>query len=455
MLDFFGRFHPLIVHLPIGILLLNVILVFLSQREKYAAAKVVLPLTLLLGALSAVAACVTGLLLSQNGDYAAATLSYHKWLGIAVAIFSLGIYFFKQQENQVAGVILAVLLSVAGHFGGTLTHGENYLTSPSPSERGEITRFSGDIQTALIYKDLVKPILQKKCNACHNATKQKGKLRLDEPDLILKGGKNGVVVIAGNVEESELIKRLLLELNDEHHMPPKGKPQPTKQEIELLKWWITEGYSFDKKVAEVPQNESIKLVLASYQDAPIAPKKDEFIPTATVEKADIKVLDSLKKLGIVVLPIAPESPFLSVTFISIPNATDSLVSQLQPIAKQITWLKLNGIKISDNALQIIAKMPNLTRLSLNDTPISDNGVTNLASLSKLRYLNLVGTKVTAKGLASLGKLSHLQQLYLFKTAVSLNDSMLLRTLLPKTDINFGNYQVATLASDTTVFKASR
>lgn len=448
MIDLVGKLHPLIVHLPIGILLLNVGLIFITRTEKYAAAKSILPLTLLLGAGSAVAACITGLLLSQNGDYNEVTLNYHKWLGIAVAGLSLGMYYFKQQENRAIAITLAVLLTITGHFGGTLTHGENYLTL-NASETVEIAKFSGDIQTALIYNDLAQPILQEKCVSCHNANKQKGKLRLDEPDFIIKGGKNGAVVVAGKAEESELIKRLLLELNAEHHMPPKGKPQPTEQEIELLKWWIAEGCSFDKKVSEIPHNEAIKKVLSTYQKEEV-PIQNEFVPTAKVEPADEKALASLRKLGIVVLPIEPNSPFLSVNFISVPSAADSLIQQLQPIATQIAWLKLDGTQISNNALSVITKMPNLTRLSLNNTSVSD--LNYLSNLKELRYLSLVGTQVTTRNLLALSKLAHLQQLYLFQTNITRVDSIQIQQLLPKTKLDFGNYQVATLASDTTVFK---
>lgn len=453
MLNLFGKLHPLIVHLPIGILLLNVVLIFITRNEKYTSAKSILPLTLLLGALSAIGAVITGLLLSQNGDYATITLNYHKWLGISVAVLSLGMYFFKQQENRVAGITLAILLMITGHFGGTLTHGENYLFSTDAGINKKVHQPIADIQNALIYKDLVQPVLQEKCVSCHNANKLKGKLRLDEPDFILQGGKNGVVVVAGEAEESELIKRLLLELNEKHHMPPKGKPQPTENEIALLKWWIAEGCSFDKKVAEVAQNESVKKILIAYQNEEAAPKVNEFIPTAKVEKADAKTLDALKKLGIVALPIEVNSPYLSVNFISAPNTSDSLVQPLQNIAKQIAWLKLNDANISDDALQTLAKMTNLTRLSLNNTPIED--ISALANLKELRYLSLVGTKVTTQSLNPLQQLLHLQQLYLFNTSITQKDSITIQALLPQTTLDFGHYQVATLVSDTTILKSKK
>lgn len=450
MLHFIGKLHPLVVHLPIGILLLNVGLIFITRQEKYAAAKSILPITLLLGALSAVAACVSGLLLSQNGDYNIDTLNYHKWLGISVMIISSAIYFFKQQENRIAGIALAILLTITGHFGGTLTHGENYLAPSNSPQGGERTRYKGDIQQAIIYKDLINPILQEKCVSCHNANKLKGKLRLDEPDFILKGGKNGAVVVAGKADDSEMMKRLLLELHDEHHMPPKGKPQPTEAEIELLKWWITQGCSFDKKVAEVAQNEAIKNVLTNYNKEETLPQVNEYVPTAKVENPDHKLLEELNKMGITALPIEPNSPFLSVNFISIPEANDSTIQLLAPVNQQIAWLKLSGTNISNHALQMIAQMPNLTRLSLNDTPISD--LSTLSNLKELRYLNVVGTSISLQDLNALNNLKYLQQIYLFNTNITRADSIQIQPLLPKTRLDFGNYQVATLASDTTMFK---
>lgn len=453
MINLLGKLHPLIVHLPIGILLLNVGLIFITRNKKYAAAKSILPLTLLIGAVSAVAACITGLLLSQSGDYNIGTLNYHKWLGIVVALLALGIYFLKLQENRIIGIILALLLTITGHFGGTLTHGENYLASPNPSQGGARTPYAGNIQEALIYKDLVRTILQEKCVSCHNANKQKGRLRLDEPDFILKGGKNGAVVVAGEVEASELIKRLLLDLNEEHHMPPKGKPQPTEAEIELLKWWIAEGCSFDKKVAEVTQNEEIKTILANYDKNENLPKVNEFVPTASIKKADQALLDSLNELSIIALPIEPNSPFLSVNFISLPEANDSLVQLLVPVSQQIAWLKLSGTKISNNALQMIAQMPHLTRLSLNDTPIDD--LSALSNLKALRYLNVVGTNISLQDLNALKGLKYLQQIYLFNTNITRTDSMQIQQFLPNTQLDFGDYQVATLASDTSIFKIKR
>src|SRR5882757_9544910 len=85
---FLGHLHPLIVHLPIGFLLLAGLLNALSYRKKYAALGHAVPFILLLGFISAVLACLFGYLLSQTGDYDAEQLGRHKLTGIVLAIFS-------------------------------------------------------------------------------------------------------------------------------------------------------------------------------------------------------------------------------------------------------------------------------------------------------------------------------------------------------------------------------
>ena len=108
-----------------------------------------------------------------------------------------------------------------------------------------------DVQEAKLYEDIVQPVLQTKCYSCHGPQKQKGKLRMDNPQFILKGGKNGEIVLAGKADESEMIKRILLPENDKKHMPPKQKPQLTEKETMLLHWWVQQGADFNKKVKEI------------------------------------------------------------------------------------------------------------------------------------------------------------------------------------------------------------
>ncbi|MGN6495390.1 MAG: c-type cytochrome domain-containing protein, partial [Agriterribacter sp.] len=66
---FLGRFHPVLVHLPIGILLLGVLMHWLSRKEQFQNLRPAIGITLLLGALGAILSCISGWLLAEGGEY--------------------------------------------------------------------------------------------------------------------------------------------------------------------------------------------------------------------------------------------------------------------------------------------------------------------------------------------------------------------------------------------------
>jgi mono/diheme cytochrome c family protein len=136
--EFIGRLHPLIVHIPIGILLFAFALI-LFQRFRRVEIEAVISFALLLGSISAVAACVAGWILAQSGEYDADLVFKHQWTGIATAALGFLAYFIKPFRSVLTMATVAVL-AVAGHYGGNLTHGEDYLfpkkKTPFPKESG-------------------------------------------------------------------------------------------------------------------------------------------------------------------------------------------------------------------------------------------------------------------------------------------------------------------------------
>jgi uncharacterized membrane protein len=134
---FFGRFHPLVVHLPIGFLLIAALLEIAGRTTKYNMLRSAVPVTLLFGSASAVIACISGYLLSLKGEYNSQTLESHLTYGIVTAVISFVTYIlsrnqrfpFVQKSMIVSVVTMLVLVTVTGHLGGTLTHGSGYLTT--------------------------------------------------------------------------------------------------------------------------------------------------------------------------------------------------------------------------------------------------------------------------------------------------------------------------------------
>src|SRR6188508_208984 len=451
--ELIGHLHPTLVHLPIGILLLASLFQLLALKPKYAALHAATSIALFLGMISAILSCISGYLLSLSGDYDEELVDTHKWFAISTASISLIAYLFHRWENEFAKwviLLMVPLIFVTGHLGGSLTHGSDYLTkgfSKDSVAEKEIKPIA-DVQEANAYADIIQPIFESKCYGCHNKSKKKGKLRLDEPEFILKGGKDGEVIKPGNADESDMMKRLLLPRNEEDHMPPKEKPQLKDNEIALIHWWIATGATFDKKTKDLEQPEKIKPILISLQKEVKKILPD--VPQAMIEKADEKALQKIKDSGIIVFPVARNSNYLTVNFVTVDPITYNDIALLLNIKKQLVWLNLGQKKIPDSLLGLIAQLTNLTRLQLDNTPITDKGLVSLQSLVNLQYLNLVGTKVTAQGVVQLKALPKLQALYLYKTFISSSDWSVLKNNFPKVTLDTGGYQVPTFETDTTI-----
>ncbi len=75
----------------------------------------------------------------------------------------------------------------------------------------------------LTYAKDIRPIFEASCFRCHGEEKQKGELRLDSLDALLKGGEDGKVVLPGQSKKSLLVVAVA-QINDELSMPPKPKP---------------------------------------------------------------------------------------------------------------------------------------------------------------------------------------------------------------------------------------
>ena len=273
MSEFFGHFHVVLVHLPIGILLLACVFQWLERRPKFSSLHAATNIALLIGMICAILSALTGYLLSFSGDYDEGLVITHQWFGISVAAVSIAMFYYHSKaasfKTQVSiSILLFVLIIITGHLGGSLTHGSDYLTkswsltSDTVAQRKPIP----NVQEAMVYSDVIQPILQTRCYSCHGKNKQKGKLRMDDSLRLMKGGKDGPVIIPGNAEKSEMAKRISLPREDDDHMPPKEKPQPTEQEIALIHWWIKSGASFDKRVKQLDQPEELKPALLALQN---------------------------------------------------------------------------------------------------------------------------------------------------------------------------------------------
>jgi hypothetical protein len=301
-----------------------------------------------------------------------------------------------------------------------------------------------------VYGDVIQPMLQAHCYSCHGPDRQKGKLRLDDSVWIVRGGKDGLVVHAFHPEESELIKRILLPVEDEHRMPPKEKTPLKESEIALFQWWVGQGVDFSKKVKEFPQPGKIGGYLLALQGGAAAGSGggSVLVPDGVMEAAAEKDVEALRAKKVIVLPVAAGSHYLSVNFLNAVDVSDRDLALLLPLRKQLVWLKLGGQPVGDSGMAFLGQCSALTVLHLNDTRVSDKGLVALQALHNLRLLNLVGTGVTASGVVLLDSLKQLESVYLYRTKCASKDWPLLKQHFPKTFLDSGGYRVPFVARDT-------
>jgi mono/diheme cytochrome c family protein len=453
MFEQLGRLHPLLIHLPIGILIFALMITILpaKQREVLSPA---LKLALLLTAISSLAASIAGYLLSRSGDYDAELVQKHQWLGIATTIFAIATLLIKPYKRQMVWVTVLVM-TIASHMGGTITHGEGFLFSTgsgneqeSDSTASEMVQpadtaitVPGDTLTAstaaprqvFMYRDQVTPILKAKCYSCHSAVKKKGGLRLDSESFIAKGGKNGSILTKGDPNNSVLFTHLVLPLEDEKHMPPKGKKQLSKQEIALIHRWIAKGAPYGP--VEIPASgptlatTPVPALVDSAPDEGDEEREDaaEAVTTeskkTTAKQADIPPADestvsALRQQGIIIEPTIPGSNALTVNFVNVKKLDPAMFSSLNELRDQVTELKFTGQPVSDENLAALSTFRHLNKLQLDKTAITDKGLESLQKFPTLESLNLYGTEVTDGGVRNLTSCKSLKRVYLWQTGIT-------------------------------------
>lgn len=422
LLLFLGRFHPLLAHLPIGIIVLLVVLELLARSRRFASAACNTGYILAFGVPASILTAALGWLLSRPGDYNAALLKWHFWTGFATAaLLGLAALLYWAGTKKGYRVVLAVTfvsLLVASHFGGSLTHGSDYLVeyAPAPVKQlfGSKPSKPQPEANPVFYEATIQPVLNEYCAGCHGPEKAKGDLRVHEYEFLLNGGDTGPAVIPGQSAASLLIKRMRLPIEDEDHMPPEGKPQPSDEEIALVAWWIDSGASATNRLNDLKLPASLAAML-SKGAAPAGPA------TPPLDKETIVpvVSELARTWGASITPLSETEPWLQVNASILgTNFTDQSLSALAKLNANIRWLDVSGTAITDASAPVLSAMPNLERLQLQRTAITDASLNALSSLHQLTYLNLYGTQVTDAGLNALAQLPNLRQLYLWQTKVT-------------------------------------
>jgi uncharacterized membrane protein len=439
--QFIGRFHPLVVHFPIALVLLAALLECVGLFERGKAIQPSAGFILALATVSAIAAAFLGWILGRSGGYEGSLVTHHMWGGISLAAALVVCCAVRAWNTKLYGAALlaAVCLTAwTSDQGGKLTHGAGFMTDhmpgslrsllhvPAPTKKSVAANSPAPASAAVsvpsnvstanrpvstspaavaFFVSRVEPIFDDKCVQCHGPEKVKGKLRLDTFELVMRGGKDGAVVKPGDPKSSELYRRVTLARDDKDAMPAEGKPGLTDAELKVIEFWIASGATETVTAAKVKAAppEPVKIIVP-----PLAP---DYRPRST----EIAALQTQAGVQLVLRSQDPRDGIILRTVSAPQRCDDAALRKLKPIADLIVDAELARTKVTDEGMKTLGSFPNLRYIDLSNTAVTSRGLTSLANLTKLESLNLTATNVDDAGVLSFRHKKGLQHLYLFGT----------------------------------------
>ena len=454
-INFLGKLHPLLLHLPIGALML----VFLMEAAGLVTRGRYRPNTtlgLFFAASTGVFAVVFGYCLYLTGEYPESALVLeHKRDGILFSLFLLVAFVVKYTADVkltgkvFKGVYFSSLAATgfmvlcAGHHGGEISHGNPIDSLPSTiiAKRDEIKNAPVDTDP-VVFTQYIQPILEAKCISCHGEDKQKSSLRLDTYAFMLEGGEETDALVPGDLKESSMVTYLHLPEDDDLHMPPEGKTQMTAEEIQILEWWVKIGAPKSAKRSEVEVTPVAEKALATL----LTPAQQARLDAAKkVEIAAKKIADAKKRAELAIALETVNAKFPgSLKYVSQQNTdlnfsavsyrskfTDADIEVLTPVFNDVVELDLSSTQITDAAASMLSQFTKLKKVKLNGTQVSDVVLATLSELPELEVINLYGTQVSDEGLSKLSNHPRLHRIYVWNTKVTEKGAKMLQDALHK------------------------
>ncbi len=439
---FIAHLHPLLVHLPIGFIIIS-ILIDWHQKNNISVSRDKLS-TFMWGmsAIASILAMTTGIASLRTGYFEGLNMFIHLICGYAIAIVCTFIWFTKWKsknyfkgQNLILKSLLGIGLVVGGHMGGNLTHGEEHLPMPF-DPKSDLPKIDlSDRDSVNVYEDIVKVIFDQKCNRCHETGDARGRLNMTTQEGLLSDKYGDPAIAPQDLHNSEVYKRISMSPWNNKYMPPSGPPINYKEK-KLIEWWILQGAPFTGKLRDMEVDKQMASFLLSEYGIDLTQK-------SFYEKADIGALspenfEAIKSSFFNVTNLAADNNFIDVSnHGQSKNISNERLQALLGAKDHITWLDLNDSDLDDDGLKSISQLSNLTKLNINRTKITDAGLDAIMDLEQLMVLNLYGTAISDKGLEKLESLKSLESLYLWQTQTTKEGIEALRAALPNCKIETG------------------
>jgi len=448
VLESFGRLHPLLVHLPLGLVFAAFAVEVTRLIQRRPTVSAFTPIALGLAALGAVAASGTGWFFAES-EASSDSLFWHRWLGISASIVLIALAWLAARATRSSGegtqitpIVRSVLLASAllvgwvGHLGGDMVWGENYVLQPIVKAwRGTpVNDDTGAKEGAgsgtepdklAYYTSNVLPILQDRCYQCHGNGKHKGSLSMDvRSSLVSRDSRGSWIVQAGDPAHSLMIERCMLPAEDDDAMPPKGDRLKASQ-LEVLRTWIAAGAvmpagSATGQASEVGGVRGAPVPASTAESrGPVKVAKGRSAGLPALSDSQVAEAAALRGNGINAVPLSVGASTFAVSIPGGKGVGDVALAALIPIAPQIEELSFARAAVSDAGMMQMPSMPLVRSVRVDNTALTDVGITVLLSRTlEAETVNLVSTSATDGVFMVLAKLPRLQRVYVFNTQIT-------------------------------------
>jgi uncharacterized membrane protein len=490
LLEAFGRLHPVMVHLPLGLVFAAFAVEGWRIVQRRREMSPFTPTALALAAIAGVMAGATGIAFAEShgsGD----DLFWHRWLGIGATAACAAAAWAASRAARPGGadavpsvraliVGLAVLVAWSGHLGANMVWGSGFLWEPlvakdeagDPAADGDAAAPPGSeagaaspavagaaaaaaapdadpvrTEKLAFFRSNILPIFETRCYECHGNGKRKGGLRMDDRSSLVSKDDEGLwIVKPGAPEESVLIGRVLLPAEDDLAMPPEGERLAAAQ-VEDLRTWIEDGAVMPEPSDAAPQRAAPEAASAASRPrgsdavAPRAaaparrPLSQELPPLAGGE---LEAAAALRAKGINAMPMAAGASTLTVSMPGGAEVGDIDFVAIYPMAARIEELSLARSSVTDAGVMSMPSLPNARSVRLDNTGLTDVGITAVLSRTlDAEVVNLVNTPATDRSFTALGQLPFLRKVYLYGTKVTPDGVNAFRRARPGVEVNVG------------------
>jgi Planctomycete cytochrome C/Leucine rich repeat len=461
---FLGRFHVLLVHLPLGILTLAVALEILVRFRSFRSLESAVAPAWIAGAISALVTVALGFMHATEESFEdVPEVEAHQWAGVTLAVVAcltailrIRVHsasylpplagegregapplagpekvarLYKAVEPAFArggaldrgydklwGVPVAAILFLmflTGHLGGSLTHGDAYLVQYAPSPIRVLAGLPADagprpkpadLASADVYLDVVQPAFDRRCLSCHNNSKKSGGLSVATYEALIKGGSKGRVITPGNPSASDLFRRVNLTPGRTDFMPKDGKTPLDKNEVAAIGWWISQGAPKSATVGSLNLTAEASSAIQAMIGAAggVGVEEEEEAAAASPDEAPLPQMAEADKAA--VAKVVQEG-FIVRKVAKGSNLVDVDYVSANPVTPDM----INGLASFG---------PNILRLNLRRAGVTDSEVKTVAGFPNLRRLRLEENAITDTAAADIAGLKNLTYLNLTNTKVT-------------------------------------